>query len=382
MKRTTAPGSSSGLYVDDNPALGVVGTLLVAEDRNATQEELANLITGAGLSLSGADLTQVLQAVKTFAYLPMRNILVNGDMRIDQRNEGTTKTFTAAAGRAYGVDRWFVQCTGANVTGQRVAGDVGKYAYKITGAASNTQTRFGQIIEAENAASLKSRVVTVSLYAKADSARTVTWRAYHANAADDWTGSTEIANGTIDLTTSAALKTFSFNAGANAGNGISIELRTESALLAGAYVQYELVQLEVGAFNTPFEHRPFGSELRLCQRYFEKSFPIGVKPANSGDTNPQSYNSQVSFCIGMQEAGISAHATHSYKVTKRGTTQMTAYGSSTGSWYRLRIPSAGGDLVTVTFTVFNHGFSVTQGPAIGDGNASVAFGHWTADAEF
>jgi hypothetical protein len=32
------------------------------------------------------------------------------------------------------------------------------------------------------------------------------------------------------------------------------------------------VQLEVGKVATPFEHRSYGEELALCQRYFEKSF--------------------------------------------------------------------------------------------------------------
>jgi len=64
MKRTTAPGSAAGLYVDDNPALGVVGTLLVAEDRNGTQEELCGPIEGMGLTLSGADSTQLWKAIR------------------------------------------------------------------------------------------------------------------------------------------------------------------------------------------------------------------------------------------------------------------------------------------------------------------------------
>ena len=39
------------------------------------------------------------------------------------------------------------------------------------------------------------------------------------------------------------------------------------------------VQLEVGSVATDFEHRSFAQELRLCQRYFQKSFNQGVTPA-------------------------------------------------------------------------------------------------------
>ena len=36
------------------------------------------------------------------------------------------------------------------------------------------------------------------------------------------------------------------------------------------------VQLEVGSVATPFERRPFGTELSLCQRYYEKSYNIDI----------------------------------------------------------------------------------------------------------
>lgn len=64
MKKTTAPGSSGGLYVDDNPSLGVVGTLLIAEDRNALQAELVAPIEGAGIVLDGADNGQLWKALR------------------------------------------------------------------------------------------------------------------------------------------------------------------------------------------------------------------------------------------------------------------------------------------------------------------------------
>lgn len=67
MQKTTAPGSVGGQYVDDNPALGVVGTLNVAADRNATQDELVNAIEGSGITASGADTAQLLKAMKRLA---------------------------------------------------------------------------------------------------------------------------------------------------------------------------------------------------------------------------------------------------------------------------------------------------------------------------
>jgi hypothetical protein len=41
------------------------------------------------------------------------------------------------------------------------------------------------------------------------------------------------------------------------------------------------VQLEVGSVATPFEHRSYGEELALCQRYYEKSYSQGVTPGTS-----------------------------------------------------------------------------------------------------
>lgn len=63
MLRTTAPGSVAGAYVDRNVPLGIAGTRLVAADRNAIQEEICNVIEGAGLILSASD-SQLLEAIR------------------------------------------------------------------------------------------------------------------------------------------------------------------------------------------------------------------------------------------------------------------------------------------------------------------------------
>ncbi len=61
MKRTTAAGSSGGLYVDYVAGV-TAGTLLTAEDRNNLQEEVAHLIESVGWSLDGTDQYQLLRS--------------------------------------------------------------------------------------------------------------------------------------------------------------------------------------------------------------------------------------------------------------------------------------------------------------------------------
>jgi hypothetical protein len=41
------------------------------------------------------------------------------------------------------------------------------------------------------------------------------------------------------------------------------------------------VQLEEGSVATPFERRPIGVELALCQRYYQKSYPQATVPGTS-----------------------------------------------------------------------------------------------------
>jgi len=54
----------------------------------------------------------------------------------------------------------------------------------------------------------------------------------------------------------------------------------------GETIQFTGVQLEVGTQASDFEHRSFGEELALCQRYFAKTFQYADAPAyNAGSPN-------------------------------------------------------------------------------------------------
>jgi len=196
--------------------------------------------------------------------LGFRNRLINGSFLIDQRNAGASQTFTAGAAIAYCVDRWYASCTGANMTGQRVSATAG--GYMLTGAASNTGTLFGQRIESYNLADQVSATVTAQIKISSTSITSVTWTAYYATVQDTFSTKTQIATGTFTTNSTPTVYTASFNAGANAANGIAIEYTT-GALLAGQTLTYGAAQLEPGTVITPTEHRDLGDVLRQCQRY-------------------------------------------------------------------------------------------------------------------
>jgi len=214
--------------------------------------------------------------------LVFRNKLINGGMAVDQRNAGATQTFTAAAALAYSVDRWYGYCTGANVTGARVAGTGAQYAYRFTGAASVTAIGFAQRIEQLNSYLLAGQTATLSVDLANSLLTTVTWTAYYANTADTF-GSlasptkTSIATGTFTVTSTVTRYQAQITVPAAATTGIEI-LFTVGAQTSGTWT-IQNAQLEAGSLPTPFEQRPIGMELDLCRRYFESGVCVG--PASS-----------------------------------------------------------------------------------------------------
>ena len=81
MRRTSAPGSIDNKYVDRNLDIGREGTLILAENMNDFQEEIANTIEEAGITLDSGDQAQLSKAV----------VLTGGDK--DQQVTGI-KSFT------------------------------------------------------------------------------------------------------------------------------------------------------------------------------------------------------------------------------------------------------------------------------------------------
>ena len=258
------------------------GTLVTtASGQTLTSPVLTNpSISSGGLTFSDS-------STQTAAASPyvLKNRIINGDCRIDQRNAGASVSISTGV-QTYVVDRFSVYPLGSGCTAQRVAGISGfQYALKVTGAASNTQIQIMQKIESLNTYDLINQTITISFYAQASSSKTSSIYFVYPNAVDNYSGYTQINATTFNVTTSSQRFSFTFNAGANAGNGLAIII-ADAAYGAGETLTVTGFQLEIGSTATPFERRLYNQELANCQRYACSNFPTGnAWVQNSGATN-------------------------------------------------------------------------------------------------
>jgi hypothetical protein len=246
-----------------------------------------------------------------------RNRIINGDMRIDQRNAGASVT-VANGSTAYTLDRWLSYTGGSNVLVQRV-GLAGAFSLQMTGAAGNTGIQLLQRIEALNIADLASQVVTFSFTISSSSLTTVGAFYNTPTATDNFNSlnSTQTISGSIPVTSTPTRQSISFTLPASVVNGFQLFFQT-GAFTSGTLTLTN-VQLEPGSVATPFERRSYGAELALCQRYYET---IGIS-ANGGFVIPFGYT---------PSASQQYNSNLNFKVTKRAIPTVTKNG---GSWNSL-----------------------------------------------
>jgi hypothetical protein len=103
------------------------------------------------------------------------------------------------------------------------------------------------------------------------------------------------------------------------------------------------VQLEAGTTASPFEYRQYGTELGLCQRYYQKTFNQSTVPVN----NIGAAHLQISLMNG-QEPQI----TFPLPVTMRTAPSVTLYNpyfsSPTGQWSQGSLSSSNARTLNLT----------------------------------
>jgi len=293
----------------------------------------------------------------------LRNRIINGSYRVDQRNSYASQTITAAAALAYTADRWYAYCTGANVTGQDVAGTGSdQRAYKFTGATSNTLVGFGQRIEQLNSYDLSDKAVTISAFMTASTNTTITWYLYTPTTSSDTFGTiaspsvTQVATGTFSVTTTKTRFSATISAAAMAGVNKGLELRFVAASGLGNAVTWtiENVQLEEGTIATSFERRLYGLELLLCQRYYT-AFDFATKCCIG-----QAYTSGAAIAK-LADLPVKMRATPSATITAGDFAPYNSGGSTQAAFTS----------VSNTLTTMMWGIDISGSSGLSAGNAAV-----------
>jgi hypothetical protein len=281
-----------------------------------------------------------------------KNRIINGQMQIAQR--ATSATITAGSTIAAGystVDRFYVYCTGANVTAAQVAGSgATKNRLQITGAASVTAVGIGQRIEQLNSYDMAGSTATLSVDISNSLLTTVTWTAFYANTADTFgtlasPTRTQIATGTFTVSSTLTNYSTQISIPAAATTGIEVVF-TVGAQTSGTWVIGN-VQLEESSIVTSFDYRSYGTELALCQRYYE----IGGLWFQSGGT-PSSQGTSAYFVVSKRSTPIITFTNTAYTAGSgltNYTPSISGY-NTLGSLAYYFVPSGNGGYVTSNWT--------------------------------
>ena len=340
--------------------------IVLASDGSATAQ-LSSLNGGA---LSGA-----------------RNRIINGDMRIDQRNAGASVTPTVD--NEYVLDRWRADLSvSSKYSVQQNAGSVtppaghtnylGVTSLSAYSVGASDYFMVEQAIEGFNISDLawgsaSAATVTLSFWVRSSLTGTFggsvmnsaanrsypftysisaanTWESKTVTIPGDTTG-TWVTNSGIGIRLFFGLGVGGNNSGTAGSWAAAGRLGATGATSVvgtnGATFYITGVQLEAGSVATPFERRSFGQELALCQRYYE----VGT----SGFT-------------GYATAGIGVGAHVAFAATKRATPTIAltpfSYTNASG---------ATADNIAVS------GF-IPYGTTSANGGV-IIYNNWTASAE-
>jgi hypothetical protein len=296
-------------------------TVRVNKDSFNLREKLSELEKPIGLKGSELMRAETTQEARDFISAGRKNMVINGKMSINQRNGTSSYTVPHATGGSYGgPDRWAInEATGGTVSvnmdgdpyGSNGDGyDVQEFekAMQIAVTADNSSLsstenlHFFQNIEGYNTAQLGwgtpyAKPATLSFWVKCNvpgiycvglensATNRCCIREYTVNPGYKWQKVSLTFPGCTDggweVTHGCGIRVrFVLASGTTYDDGIDGQWVNSDELTTGNQVNFVSstsnryfitgVQLEVGKNASDFEHRSYGEELALCQRYFFK----------------------------------------------------------------------------------------------------------------
>ena len=381
-----------------NAATGGAPTLTASGDDTNIGFKLVAKGTGEiTAKVNGSD---VFNASSNFGF---KNRIINGAMVIDQRNAGASVTPSADG---YTLDRWNYQASQTSkFTIQQNKGSVtppvgfanylGMSVATAVTIGSSDYFMISQYVEGFNTADLQwgtANAKTVTLSFQVYSSLTGTFGGALQNSASDrsypfsytissantWTTiSVTIAGDTsgtwIGATNGIGIRVrfglgvgtaLSGTAGAwNGSNNFSATGATSVVGTNGATFYLTGVQLEKGSTATSFDYRPYGTELQLCQRYYQNLLLFG---GNSGGA--------LSIIRASSSAGASESNMNIQGPTMRTNPTATAVAGSSSILYTSLFGVAGSSFTYTLNTSVNSNVTgqvlrFRGGPSLTDGTS-------------
>jgi len=245
---------------------------------------MSDLSVNSILDASGGATTTINGFTPTVSNMAGRNRIINGNFDIWQRGTSFTGNFY----NSYGADRWSQgQYQSGAQSRQEVTlgqGPKSKYCMRVSDTtAEATRSALSQMVEHNNSIDLAGQTVTLSFWIRfSASSRPATSEFVYQlseydsiDPAHSSTGATRandivINNGSLPTVWTKYTHTV-IVASTMKNIGARFLCAEQRAASSEGDFWYEIaeVQLEAGSVATPFEHRQYGQELALCQRYFQ-----------------------------------------------------------------------------------------------------------------
>jgi len=360
-------------------------------------------------SSGNAIFAQTANLPNTFGF---KNRIINGAMVIDQRNAGASVT-PSVLFSTYTLDRWVaIYSTGSKFSVQQNAGSVtpptgftnylGVTSLSSYSVPSGEGYIISQMIEGFNVADLgwgtaNAQTITISFWVRSSLTGTFsgalsngaenrsyaftytissanTWEQKSVTIAGDTTG-TWLTNNGIGLRLKMGLGAAGALAGTAgswaAANYYGATGATSVVGTNGATFYTTGWQLEVGSTATSFDYRPYGTELALCQRYFQAN---GASGGNNTVT------------VGQASGSGTATSAYVLPVVMRTTPVLTIPAGATWGFLTANLGSSAGGTISIAGSSNNQviNFNLSGGSGLTAGNATslvVSFHGYQLSAE-
>jgi hypothetical protein len=263
----------------------------------------------------------------------MKNLLINGCMRVCQRGSQPLDVQTR-----YGLDRWNVFWnSSAGVTPGTQERQSTTYLETTSCMALAGLTCTGtnviyvnQRIESANAKTFLNGVNhgkwsgQFKFWHNFGSSVNVYLVVYSANAADNFSAITERYVSSAQSVPTSTWTSLKFEGidipTTDMYNGLQFSIKIETPVCSGKTIYIGDAQFEIGPKCTTIERRPYGLELALCQRYYEKSYDLATVPGTG----------TAAGCVSFTVPSNSGRANVRFQTRKRAAPALTYYASSDG----------------------------------------------------